>query len=97
MRAFRERNVNGDACFDSKWSLKGKVERATHGPIVAMYSSMRSRVFGVVSRKAKISSMRHCEQMRIRMSSGRCVREVGACCGGLRRVNDTILGQMQCC
>lgn len=58
---------------------------------------MRLRVVELVNRRVKISSMRHCEQMRMRMSSGRSMREVDAtvgCCDAFRRVNDNIVAGM---
>ena len=96
MRAFKDCNVKVDvalACLDNRWSLRGSVERATDGPMVLMYSLIRFRVFRVVNRKVNSSSMRHCEQVRMRMSSGRLTRERAASvcrCAALRRGNDGI-------
>lgn len=49
---------------------QGKVERATAGAIVAMYSSMVSRVLEFVNLSVRSSSMRHWDTMRMRTSAG---------------------------
>jgi hypothetical protein len=95
MRAFSDRNVSGVvfACVLSKCSQCGNVERATEGPMCVMYSSIRFRIFAQDNRKVKSSSMRHCEQMRIRTSSGRSISELSGPVrgrGGFRKTDDSI-------
>jgi hypothetical protein len=97
MRAFSDRKVYGEfafACLLSKCSQCGNVDRATDGPIVVMYSSIMFLSFAHVNRKVSSSSMRHCEQIRIRISSGRSISELSGPArgrGGFRKCNDGIM------